>query len=144
MLTESFGNMSVMSDCDEACSTPSPTVQHAEQKSDFVADDPTTMGGQRRGAILRVMWISESINEHPFVGDFVKVLSFSATGGLDVDNIRTGERCYIRWEVMFPVPYSKLCKCTTSWCRCIYESYEDFMVYQVINPRVRRPWLLLT
>lgn len=121
--------MSVVSDFGEGHPTPLTTIPDSPVK----AADPETLEGQRVGAILRVKWISNSINCHPAVGDYVKILDFDLHGWVDVENMRTGGKSSIKWEVMFPVPYYRKCLCSLGTCVCVYGSYDDFVVRLDLN-----------
>jgi hypothetical protein len=90
--------------------------------------DPTTLEGQRAGAMLVVKRFPRTIYGQNFAiaGDFVIIEEHSSSDGVQARNLRTGFKGDLCWEDLLPVPYDGKCICVAEDCRCVYETLEEF------------------
>ncbi|KAF4632537.1 hypothetical protein G7Y89_g5584 [Cudoniella acicularis] len=100
-----------------------------------MASDPATLEGQQISAILVMKW--RPYSSSPPVGDFVKAVCHTPDGWwTDVKNLKSGDTLRIQWKAFFPMPYLAKCGCKPEACRCIRESYEEYLRRQPTRSKV--------
>ncbi|PQE28508.1 hypothetical protein CJF32_00005596 [Rutstroemia sp. NJR-2017a WRK4] len=104
--------------------SPAPTIKPQASSP----ADPTTLEGQRKGAILMVKRQSSRFGHSKLavVGDLVTVVAHFSVLDAGIKSIRTGLTGVLEWDQVLPVPYDGKCSCITQGCPCIYETFEEF------------------
>ncbi|CAD6443642.1 d6493974-10b0-4b42-89f9-26135a502656 [Sclerotinia trifoliorum] len=105
-------------------------------KTHLEVNDPSTIAGQRPGAILVV-------KHHPhYPHDFGPILKTEIEdhcrylegceggwGKVKVENLRTRKEGFLRWASFKPVGVRKRCSCNKGHCYCLYEDFEKSKAY---------------